>query len=71
MVAIGEHLLDTLVCQLDVTRARSSCSYPGSTFMDHVMRYENNDDVKMIVLLGEVGGTEEYKIVQVLERRHF
>ena len=39
--------------------------YPGSTFMDHVMRYEMNDDVKMIVLLGEVGGTEEYKIVQV------
>ena len=39
--------------------------YPGSTFMDHVRRYEMNDDVKMIVLLGEVGGTEEYKIVQV------
>ena len=33
--------------------------------MDHVMRYQKNDDVKMIVVLGEVGGTEEYKIIQV------
>ena len=39
--------------------------YPGTTFMDHVMRYQKNDDVKMIVVLGEVGGTEEYKIIQV------
>ena len=41
------------------------CRYPGTTFMDHVMRFQKNDDVKMIVVLGEVGGTEEYKIVQV------
>jgi len=28
--------------------------YPGSTFIDHVLRYQDNDDVKMIVVLGEV-----------------
>ncbi|KFQ57688.1 ATP-citrate synthase [Pelecanus crispus] len=36
--------------------------YPGSTFMDHVLRYEDTPGVKMIVVLGEIGGTEEYKI---------
>ncbi|XP_062387312.1 ATP-citrate synthase isoform X3 [Sardina pilchardus] len=38
--------------------------YPGSTFMDHVLRYEDTPDVKMIVVLGEIGGTEEYRIGQ-------
>jgi len=33
--------------------------YPGSQFLDHILRYEDNADVKMIVLLGEVGGTDE------------
>jgi len=34
--------------------------YPGSTFIDHMMRYEQNPDIKMMVLLGEVGGIDEY-----------
>nr|XP_015217602.1 PREDICTED: ATP-citrate synthase [Lepisosteus oculatus] len=38
--------------------------YPGSTFMDHVLRYQDTPGVKMIVVLGEIGGTEEYKICQ-------
>lgn len=29
--------------------------YPGTTFMDHIERYQDNPDVKMIVMLGEVG----------------
>jgi len=33
--------------------------YPGSVFIDHIMRYEKNPDIKMMVLLGEVGGTDE------------
>jgi len=41
--------------------------YPGSTYTDHVLRYQDDDRVKMIVLLGEVGGEEEYKIVRALE----
>uniref|UniRef100_A0A3B4GE71 ATP-citrate synthase n=1 Tax=Pundamilia nyererei TaxID=303518 RepID=A0A3B4GE71_9CICH len=38
--------------------------YPGSTFMDHVLRYQDTPGIKMIVVLGEIGGTEEYKICQ-------
>ncbi|KAF4524526.1 hypothetical protein B566_EDAN002798 [Ephemera danica] len=34
--------------------------YPGTNFMDHILRYQADPQVKMIVLLGEVGGTEEY-----------
>jgi len=30
--------------------------YPGSNFIDHLLRYEKDDNVKMMVLLGEVGG---------------
>ena len=43
--------------------------YPGSTFIDHVMRYEKNPDIKMIVLLGEVGGTDEYVVVDALKKK--
>ncbi|MEQ2178336.1 hypothetical protein GOODEAATRI_012947 [Goodea atripinnis] len=38
--------------------------YPGTTFMDHVLRYEDTPGIKMIVVLGEIGGTDEYKICQ-------
>ncbi|XP_069490598.1 ATP-citrate synthase isoform X2 [Ambystoma mexicanum] len=41
--------------------------YPGSTFMDHVLRYQDTPGVKMIVVLGEVGGSEEYKICQGIQ----
>ena len=43
--------------------------YPGSTFIDHIMRYEKNPDIKMIVLLGEVGGTDEYAVVDALKKK--
>lgn len=41
--------------------------YPGTTFMDHIMRYQNDPDAKLIVLLGEVGGTEEYEVCEALK----
>lgn len=41
--------------------------YPGTTFMDHIMRYEADPDVKMIVLLGEVGGVEEYDVCEAIK----
>lgn len=41
--------------------------YPGTSFSDHIFRYHDNPDVKMIVLLGEVGGTEEYIICDALK----
>lgn len=42
--------------------------YPGSTLMDHLMRFEKNPKVKMLVCLGEVGGMDEYNIVEALEK---
>lgn len=42
--------------------------YPGTTFIDHIMRYQNDPDVHMIVVLGEVGGTEEYRICDALNK---
>jgi len=42
--------------------------YPGSTFIDHMMRYEANPDIKMMVLLGEVGGVDEYEVVEAMKK---
>lgn len=41
--------------------------YPGSRLIDHCLRYEQNPKIKMIVVLGEVGGKEEYEIVDALK----
>ena len=41
--------------------------YPGSTFIDHCLRYEANQDVKMIVILGELGGVDEYKVIEAIK----
>ncbi|KAG7282349.1 hypothetical protein CRUP_002737 [Coryphaenoides rupestris] len=38
--------------------------YPGSTFMDHVLRYQDTAGIQMIVVLGEIGGTDEYRICE-------
>lgn len=43
--------------------------YPGTNFMDHIMRYEKNPDAKLIVLLGEVGGIEEYEVCEALKTK--
>ncbi len=44
-------------------------AYPGSTLLDHILRYEKLPAVKMIAVLGEVGGTEELKIVDALKNK--
>jgi ATP citrate (pro-S)-lyase len=41
--------------------------YPCSTFMDHLLRYQADPEVGMLVLLGEVGGTEEYQVCKAIE----
>eukprot|EP01090_Pellita_catalonica_P012778 TRINITY_DN2861_c0_g1_i2.p1 TRINITY_DN2861_c0_g1~~TRINITY_DN2861_c0_g1_i2.p1 ORF type:complete len:741 (-),score=131.34 TRINITY_DN2861_c0_g1_i2:80-2152(-) len=41
--------------------------YPGTTFMDHMIRFQNDPDAKILVLLGEVGGVEEYQICEALQ----
>lgn len=40
--------------------------YPGSRFMDHLLRYNDNPAVHVLVLLGEVGGTDEYQVCEAL-----
>ncbi|MBE0516168.1 MAG: ATP citrate synthase [Methanophagales archaeon] len=41
--------------------------YPGTTLIEHLLRYEANPSIKMMVVLGEVGGTEEYEIADALK----
>lgn len=41
--------------------------YPGSLFLDHILRYNDNPEVKMIVLLGEVGGIDEYEVADAIK----
>ena len=41
-------------------------AYPGSRFVDHLLRYENNEDCKILVLLGEVGGADEYDVCEAI-----
>ena len=43
--------------------------YPGSTLLDHLLRYEKNPEIKMLVCLGEVGGTDEFTIVEALKAK--
>lgn len=38
--------------------------YPGTTFIDHLLRYQNDPQVKMLVLLGEVGGRNPLTLLQ-------
>lgn len=41
--------------------------YPGSSMLDHILRYEANPEIAMIACLGELGGEDEYLIVDALE----
>jgi succinyl-CoA synthetase alpha subunit len=44
-------------------------AYPGSTLLDHILRYEKIPEVKMIAALGEIGGKEELTIVEALKAK--
>ncbi|BFZ60076.1 ATP citrate lyase subunit 1 [Saitoella coloradoensis] len=41
--------------------------YPGTTFTDHLLRYEADPKCKILVMLGEVGGVEEYHVVEMVK----
>merc|ERR1712217_392322 len=43
--------------------------YPGSRFIDHFLKYEANPDCRMIVLLGEVGGVDEYEVMEAVKSK--
>lgn len=42
--------------------------FPGSDFLLHLRRYEKDPRVKFHVMLGEIGGTLEYRVIEALER---
>ncbi len=41
--------------------------FVGSVFIDNLLRMEKNPDVKYMLLLGEVGGAEEYKLIDAIK----
>lgn len=41
--------------------------YPGTDFLDHLLRYQKNPKVKYMVMLGEVGGEFEYKVAEAIK----
>jgi len=41
--------------------------FVGSVFIDNMLRMEKNPAVKYMILLGEVGGTEEYKVIEAIK----
>jgi len=38
--------------------------YPGSTLLDHLLRYEADPEIKLMVAPGELGGKQEYDIIK-------
>ncbi|MGA3058836.1 MAG: citrate/2-methylcitrate synthase [Candidatus Bathyarchaeia archaeon] len=44
-------------------------TYPSSTLLDHLFRFENIPAVKMLVCLGEVGGNAEYEIAEAVKNK--
>jgi ATP citrate (pro-S)-lyase len=43
--------------------------FPGSTLLEHLLRFENIPEVKMLVCLGELGGSGEYDVVEALQQK--
>lgn len=41
--------------------------FPGSRLIDHLLRYEANPKIKMLIALGEIGGKDEYAIIEALK----
>ncbi|RJE17484.1 ATP-citrate synthase subunit 1 [Aspergillus sclerotialis] len=41
--------------------------YPGTTFIDHLLRYQSEPECKILLLLGEVGGVEEYRVIEAVK----
>ena len=41
--------------------------YPGTTFIDHMLRYQADPECKILLLLGEVGGVEEYRVIEAVK----
>ena len=48
------------IMKLQALHYTSFCRYPGTTFMDHILRYHDDPNVKMVVVLGEVRAVDYY-----------
>lgn len=44
-------------------------TYPVSSMLDNLLRLEYDPNVKMLVLLGEIGGEAEYAVVEALKNK--
>lgn len=42
--------------------------FPGSSYLDHLLRMEKNPSIKYMILLGEVGGTAEYEVIDAVKQ---
>jgi len=42
--------------------------YPGSDFVDHLIRFEKNPKIKFSIIIGEVGGKSEYKVIEAIKK---
>merc|ERR1719446_449922 len=42
--------------------------YPGSRFLDHFLRYQDDAGAKILLLLGEVGGIDEYDLINAVKK---
>jgi len=63
--------LNNIVCQntdgVSEGVAIGGDRYPGTTFIDHMLRYQQDDDCKILLMLGEVGGVEEYRVIEAVK----
>lgn len=41
--------------------------FPGTTMLEHLLRFEKDPDVKMLMMLGEVGGSVEYEVANAMK----
>merc|ERR1711933_532343 len=63
-------MLDNIVCRnsngVYEGVAIGGDRYPGSRFLDHFLRYQDDSGAKMLLLLGEVGGMDEYDLIDAV-----
>jgi ATP citrate (pro-S)-lyase len=43
-------------------------TFPGSTLLDHVRRFESIPEIAMIVMLGELGGVDELRVAEAIRK---
>ncbi len=43
--------------------------YPGSLFLDHVLRFEKDPEIRMVVLLGELGSGDELEVARAIKEK--